>query len=149
MPASTMKLLSALVALETLGNDRTFATTVVSPKTGVLVLRGGGDPLLHRRPLDRTRLAAATRRRHRRRAAQDRGDEGDPRLRRHPVRPAAAWHRHWTDNYRYSVAPITALMIDGGRTRTGEADENPAATAAAKFAARLAKAGITVTAPSR
>ena len=146
LPASTMKLLSTLAALDVLGNDRTFATTVVAPKTGVLVLRGGGDPLLtDARATGRAslqQLASAT-------AAE---------LKRTGITKVTlgydaslftgrAWHKHWTDNYRWSVARISALMVDGGRAAGGKADSNPAATAAKKFAARLAKAGITVTKP--
>lgn len=146
LPASTMKLLSSLAAVEALGNDRTFATTVVSPRDGVLILRGGGDPLLtDARSTGRASLQqlASTTAAELKRAGVTKVTLGyDASL-----FGGRAWHRHWTDNYRYSVAPISALMVDGGRTRTGKADEKPAATAAAKFAARLAKAGITVTPP--
>ncbi len=145
VPASTLKLLSALVAQETLGNDRRFATTTVSPKAGTVVLRGGGDPLLHDARTDGRaslqQLASST--------AAELARAGTTRVKLGydaTLFTGNPWHRHWTDNYRYSVAPITALMIDGGRTRTGEADKNPARTAAEKFAKRLTKAGVTVTA---
>ncbi len=147
VPASTLKLLSSLAALETLGAGRTFATTAVTPRKGVVVLRGGGDPLLRdRRTAGRASL-------------QDLADATAAELRRAGVTKVAlgydaglftgrSWHPHWTPNYRYSVASISALAVDGGRTRTGKADENPARTAAGTFAGRLAKAGITVTATS-
>lgn len=145
IPASTMKLLSSLAVVEALGNDRTFATTVVAPREGVLILRGGGDPLLtDARSTGRAslqQLASATVAELKRAGVTKVALGYDASL-----FTGAAWHEHWTDNYRYSVARISALMVDGGRTRTGKADENPAATAAAKFAARLAKAGIAVTA---
>ncbi len=143
MPASTMKLLSALAAQESLGTDRTFATAAVSPKPGTVILRGGGDPLLSdargggRASLQQLATATAA---ELARAGTTRVTLGyDATLFTGP-----SWHPHWTDNYRYSVAPITALMVDGGRTSTGEAEKDPARTAATRFAQRLAKAGITV-----
>lgn len=146
IPASTMKLLSSLAALETLGERRTFATTVLSPRRGVLILRGGGDPLL-----TGARTAG-------RASLQELAVRTAAALRRSGVSEVALgydaglftgrpWHPRWTDNYRYSVAPISALMVSGGRTRSGEADDDPARTAAKAFAARLAKAGIAVSAP--
>src|SRR5690242_17043288 len=45
-PASNLKLLTTLAALDALGAEHTFSTTVVSPGKGRLVLVGGGDPLL-------------------------------------------------------------------------------------------------------
>ncbi|MFT4216931.1 MAG: D-alanyl-D-alanine carboxypeptidase/D-alanyl-D-alanine-endopeptidase [Micropruina sp.] len=145
MPASTMKLLSSVAALEALGDGRTFATTTVTPRDGVVILRGGGDPLLSdRRATGRAslqNLAAATATALKRAGVTKVTLGYDTTL-----FSGGSWHRHWTDNYRYSVAPITALTVDGGRTRTGEADRNSSRTAAKKFAARLAKAGIAVTA---
>lgn len=146
IPASTMKLLSSLVALETLGERRRFATTVLSPRRGVLILRGGGDP----------RLTDA--RTPGRAALQDLAAETAAALRRSGIGKVTlgydaslfagrSWHPRWTENYRYSVALISALMVNGGRDRTGKADDEPARTAAKAFAARLTKAGITVSTP--
>jgi D-alanyl-D-alanine carboxypeptidase/D-alanyl-D-alanine-endopeptidase (penicillin-binding protein 4) len=145
IPASTMKLLTCLVALDTLGNGRTFTTSVVSPRAGLIVLRGGGDPLLHdARTTGRASL-------------QQLAVETAAALRKTGVTTVTlgydaslfegpAWHRHWTDNYRYSVAPISALMVDSGfNPSNGLAEKDPAATAAKRFATRLARAGITVT----
>ena len=68
VPASDQKLLVALAALELLGPDRTFTTTVVGPPVvdgtvdGDLVLVGGGDPLLTSDdyPRDDPRLTVAS-----------------------------------------------------------------------------------------
>ena len=144
IPASTMKLLTCLVALESLGNSRRFATTVVSPRDGVVILRGGGDPLLHDA-------------RHSGRASlQDLASATAKRLKAADVTKVTlgydaslftgrGWHPRWTENYRWSVAPISALTADGGRTGTGQAEADPARVAARKFAKRLARAGIKVT----
>ncbi|MEU4190612.1 D-alanyl-D-alanine carboxypeptidase/D-alanyl-D-alanine-endopeptidase [Kribbella sp. NPDC026611] len=49
-PASTLKLLTTVSALATLGPDHTFSTKVVSAAKGSIVLVGGGDPLLTVKP---------------------------------------------------------------------------------------------------
>ena len=51
LPASTLKLLTAGAALSTLGPDHTIRTTVVSPRSGEIVLVGGGDPYLAGKPV--------------------------------------------------------------------------------------------------
>ena len=98
IPASTMKLLTTVAALESLGPDRRFTTRVVrgdTPKD--LVLVGGGDPYLTRkppsasaypRPADLTTLA----RQDGRRAQGGRPPLGPGAVRRlasSPVRPPA------------------------------------------------------------
>ena len=45
-PASTAKVLTSLAAITALGPERTFATTVVQPSPGTIVLVGGGDMML-------------------------------------------------------------------------------------------------------
>jgi len=45
IPASTLKVLTSLMALEILGPEYRFATTVYVDNTNVLYLRGEGDPL--------------------------------------------------------------------------------------------------------
>ena len=49
-PASTTKLLTTTAALHTLGPDHTFETRVVGGGADRIVLVGGGDPFLARRP---------------------------------------------------------------------------------------------------
>jgi D-alanyl-D-alanine carboxypeptidase/D-alanyl-D-alanine-endopeptidase (penicillin-binding protein 4) len=131
-PASTMKLLTSTAALETLGPDHTFPTTVVADGLRRVVLVGGGDPLLS--AADLRKLARAT-------AADVDG----------PVRvgyddhlfSGPAVNPHWEPGYvPEEVSPITALWVDEG-TQTDGAD--PAADAAAVFAKALARAGVRVT----
>ena len=145
IPASTMKLLTSLVALETLGNDRTFSTDALAAGKGTVVLRGGGDPLLSdgkasgRASL--ADLAAKTA------AALKRSGSTTITLGYDATLfTGASWHPRWTENYQWSVARISALSVDGGRDANGKARKDPAAVAAKRFAARLEKAGITVTA---
>lgn len=144
LPASTMKLLTGVAALEALGNDRSFTTSVLRRSGGVIILRGGGDPLLHdARTAGRAslqQLAASTAA-----ALKKTGTTTVSLGYDDSLFSGASWHRHWTDNYRYSVAPITALMVNGGFSpSTHKAQKNPSASAAARFAKRLAGQGIKV-----
>ena len=152
-PASTMKMVTALAALETLGPDHRFATRVVAgANSRQVILVGGGDPLLGRAPVpgdvypnraDVETLAAAT-------------AKSLQRLGRDSIRirfddsmftgPKAS--RDWDPSYIPDnvVSPISALWVDGGRERTGLGDrsDDPAAAAAQVFADALAKEKITV-----
>ncbi len=144
-PASTLKLLTATAALETLGPAHTFATTVVGAGARRVVLVGGGDPLLARRDLDRlardTAAALAGAGRTRVRVGYDtslfRGPEVSP---------------HWPAGYVPDgvVAPITPLWVDEGRPESGFGRvADPAAVAAASYAKALARAGVAVTGPQQ
>jgi D-alanyl-D-alanine carboxypeptidase/D-alanyl-D-alanine-endopeptidase (penicillin-binding protein 4) len=152
-PASTLKLLTTAAALEALGPDHTFATTVVADGPGRIVLVGGGDPLLASSPADRDQpaypqradvatLAKAT--------ARAMRDSGRTRVRLGydaSLFSGPAVNPHWPDTYvpEGVVAPISALWVDEGRPATGLGRvDDPAATAATAFAAALDRAGIDV-----
>ena len=149
-PASTTKIATAVAALGALGADHRLTTRAAfEADTKELVLVGGGDPTLtaHRdsegwaslRTLaDRT--AAALKKRDIRQVTLSydttlyAGDE------LHPI------------GENENLAPVTALMVDEGRTddsTSGTADrfEDPAAQAARQFAGLLAARGIGTTAP--
>lgn len=51
VPASTLKVLTALCALETLGPAHRFSTRFFLDRHAVLIMKGGGDPLLTSREL--------------------------------------------------------------------------------------------------
>jgi D-alanyl-D-alanine carboxypeptidase/D-alanyl-D-alanine-endopeptidase (penicillin-binding protein 4) len=150
-PASTLKLLTTTSALETLGPDHTFATTVVSDAPGRIVLVGGGDPLLSSRPggratyphpADVVTLAKAT--------AQALQASGRTRVRvgyDTSLFSGPAVNPHWPATYipEAVVSPISPLWVDEGRPATGSGRvDDPAATAATAFAAALDKAGVEV-----
>ena len=152
-PASTMKMVTTLAALETLGPSHRFRTTVVAgANSRQVVLVGGGDPLLGRAPVsddvypdraDVETLAEAT-------------AKSLQRLGRDSIRvryddslftgPAAS--RDWSPSYIPDnvVSPISALWVDAGRDRTGIASrsDDPAAAAAQVFADALAEEKIEV-----
>lgn len=142
IPASTLKLLTAAAALETLGPEYTFETTVVSAAPRRVVLVGGGDPLLSEPDL--RSLARQT-------AAHLAATGG-------PVRvgydislfSGPAVNPSWPPSYVSEgvVSPIQALWVDEGRDPDGLGRvADPAATAAALFAAVLVKAGVRVAGP--
>lgn len=136
IPASTLKLLTAAAALEALGPEHTFATTVRSEGPRRVVLVGGGDPLLSRADLRRLARQAAGTITGRVRLGYDTGLFSGPEV-----------NPHWPASYvpEGVVAPITALWVDEGRTELGIGRvDDPALAAATEFAAALRKAGVEV-----
>jgi D-alanyl-D-alanine carboxypeptidase/D-alanyl-D-alanine-endopeptidase (penicillin-binding protein 4) len=152
IPASTTKLLTSTAALETMGADTRFTTSVVRvPNTRRVVLVGGGDPFLASTATKAAGLypprattatlaaqtAAALRAQgvHRVRLAFD-----DFLFTGPTVNPA------WPATYvpENVVPPISALWVDEGRTSSGHYAADPAAAAAATFATQLKAEGIRV-----
>jgi D-alanyl-D-alanine carboxypeptidase/D-alanyl-D-alanine-endopeptidase (penicillin-binding protein 4) len=148
IPASTTKLLTTTAALEVLGPDHVFETTVVRDRPGRVVLVGGGDPLLGRAPepdawperADVTSLARVV-------AGSLPG--------RRPVRvgyddslfSGPEVNPHWPADYVPGgvVSPITALWVDQGREEDGFGRvADPSAAAAQAFADALARFGVRV-----
>lgn len=150
-PASSMKVLSGVVALDVLGPETRFATTsLLTADGGTLVLQGGGDPLLtsatspgYPRPASLAELAAAT--------AQQLTDRGVTQvaLGYDATRfGQPAWNPEWPEIFATSVAPITALTADHARPDLTSPlrDPDPSRFAAGRFAEALGAAGIAVTA---
>lgn len=149
-PASTLKIMTSLAALETLGPEHRF-TTSTTLAGDRLTLVGGGDPLLTRSPdpddypdeADLTTLARRTA------AALERDQVTRVRLGYDATLFAGpAENPFWEPDYLPDdvVSPITALWVDEGRVRDGEAERSgdPARDAAAAFAAALREQGIAV-----
>jgi serine-type D-Ala-D-Ala carboxypeptidase/endopeptidase (penicillin-binding protein 4) len=164
-PASTAKLATALTALAVLGAGARFTTRVVrGTAPGSIILVGGGDPTLavdpypaqdYPRPATLASLAAATARALK---AEDRRAVSvgyDTSLYTGPSL-APSWPADYVSTG--NVAPIASLEVDQGRlTAAGTPEDSddpynlrpraadPAAMAAASFAALLAADGIRVT----
>ncbi len=149
-PASTLKLLTAVAALDVLGPDRRFQTRVLEGQApGEIVLVGGGDPMLTTekprmsRPTllselaDRTAAALAEQGTTAVRLAVDTSLFSGP-----AVNPA------WEPRYVPGgvVAPVSALAVDGGRKTPGlrERSPDPALAAGAEFAKLLEERDIRV-----
>ncbi len=158
VPASTMKLLTATAVLERLGGDHRFRTSVVTGagRRGI-VLVGGGDPFLARKPVgaDETypaRADIATLARSTARALHDLGRSKvrlgyDASLFSGPSVSPDWQPSYIPDNV---VSPISALWVDEGRRPDSYLrSDDPAAAAAEAFAAALERRGVKVTgAPS-
>ncbi len=153
-PASTTKLFTALAALDTLGPQHRFVTTVVPARRGGIVLAGGGDPLLSATTPGAgstgypslTSLPALARDTAARLLDSDRS-----RLRLAVddslfVGPAVS--PAWEESYVPTdvVAPVSALAVDGGRLEPGLAARarDPALAADRVFARVLERAGVEV-----
>lgn len=154
-PASTMKLITALAAIRSLGPETTFTTSVRVEGTRVSLV-GGGDMFLTVAPKETkgglpraslaqlaTSTAAALKQR---KTTEITLSLDDSFFARDPLNPA------WKDNGPANgwVAPIMPLGIDGGRldgTAYGPKSHDPALDATKEFARLLAEQGITVKEP--
>jgi D-alanyl-D-alanine carboxypeptidase/D-alanyl-D-alanine-endopeptidase (penicillin-binding protein 4) len=152
IPASTTKLLTATAALETLGADTRFSTTVVRvPGTRQVVLVGGGDPFLASTAKKAAGLypARATTASLAAQTAVALRQQGVTRVRLgydDQLFTGPALNPAWPATYfpENVVPPISALWVDEGRAVTGHYASDPAATAAGIFAEQLRRAGIRV-----
>jgi len=152
IPASSMKLLTTTTALQLLGPEHRFETTVVRGQNRrSVVLVGGGDPLLTQKPVPDAYPEPATLRELARRTADRLEADGVRRVRLGYDAslfsgPAASpeWERDYVSGD--VVSPISALWVDEGREEpllTSRSDD-PAQAAAEAFAEELERAGITV-----
>ncbi|WP_112248338.1 D-alanyl-D-alanine carboxypeptidase/D-alanyl-D-alanine endopeptidase [Kribbella monticola] len=154
VPASTMKLLTTLSALATLGADHRFTTKTVSAASSSVILVGGGDPLLAVRPgasddfprrASLQELAASTARSLRSRGVASVTLGYDAGLFTGPAANAK-----WEPNYLTEgiAARTSALWVNEGRLSPGMAKRapSPALAAATVFAGLLRTAGIKVAA---
>jgi D-alanyl-D-alanine carboxypeptidase/D-alanyl-D-alanine-endopeptidase (penicillin-binding protein 4) len=149
-PASTMKLLTTVSALATLGPEHTFSTKVVSTGKGSIVLVGGGDPLLAMKPAGDyparatlQTLAVST--------AKALKAQGLSRVTLGydaSLFTGPAVNTHWEAKYLPEgiAAPTSALWVNEGRLSPGMAKraDSPAQVAATSFARLLGTYGITV-----
>lgn len=156
VPASTLKLLTGVAALETLGPAHVFSTDVVADGARRIVLVGGGDPFLASRRVagatyperaDVVSLAKAT--------AAALEERGVSRVRvgyDDSLFSGPAFNPRWPASYRTDgvVTPISALWVDEGRPAVGARPvDDPAAVAAAAFAGALARRGVEVVGVAR
>lgn len=156
IPASSMKIPTAVAALTQIGLNARIETTVVSPKGSADVyLVGGGDPLLeskqfkkdpaeprYPKPTSMNKLAKATAQ-----AIED-ADKSSISLKYDAsLFTGPDWNPDWPGYFRSQgiVAPVQALRVDDGRvTRWGPRGEDPAKLAGERFAVLLRAQGIQV-----
>lgn len=141
--ASTQKILSALAVLDALGPEQRITTTVTwDPASSTLTLVGAGDPSLSSVAAEGSSLAALA-------------DQVVEQVEAGPVTLAydtslfdgPVLGPGWPEDYPALgiAAPVTALVVDRARLPGSEQrEENPAAVAAAAFAAQLVDRGYDV-----
>lgn len=148
IPASTLKILTSAAALELLGPDHRFRTSVTQAAQGRIVLVGGGDPYLCSTKScapGSARLDTLVRR-----AASALKESGTTRVSLGydtSLFSGPAWNPRWPDTYSDQTTPTSSLWIDEGRKvgySPGPRESDPAKQAANTFAERLTKAGIKV-----
>ncbi|HMR48684.1 MAG TPA: D-alanyl-D-alanine carboxypeptidase/D-alanyl-D-alanine-endopeptidase [Arachnia sp.] len=147
IPASNTKTFTTVAVMNAFDGDETFATTVVQPAPGRIVLVGGGDAQLvsatpaagaYPRNASTQELAAATA------AALAAAGETQVALGYDAsLFEDEGWAETWPSNYRDQVTQLSALWVDEGRTAGGRS-RTPALDAARIFAAQLAAEGIAV-----
>lgn len=149
-PASTNKLLTTTAALELLGPDHRFTTTVVPGGSGQIILVGGGDPYLSAKTVrgvypvrpSLQQLAASTAAKLKATGQKSVTLGYDTSLFTGP-----SWNPQWPEKYDDQVSPITSLWVNEGRAspyETGPRVANAPQDAAKAFAAALKKDGISV-----
>jgi D-alanyl-D-alanine carboxypeptidase/D-alanyl-D-alanine-endopeptidase (penicillin-binding protein 4) len=145
-PASTVKILTTMAALDVLGPDYTFTTRVVSPKKGQLILVGGGDPMLMSKE-DKSSAKIAT--------LDQLVSQTVAALKAAKVSKVTLgyddslfsgpeWSPNWKASWKPSTPRISALMVDSGAVSTYVAAPDPAKYAAEQFAKKLEEKKITV-----
>jgi len=152
IPASSMKLLTTTTALQLLGPEHRFHTTVVrgTNRRGI-VLVGGGDPLLTQKPVADAYPRPATLRALARQTAKRLQQDGVRRVRLgydDSLFTGPAVSPEWERDYVPGdvVSPISALWVDEGREEPllASRSDDPAQAAAEAFADELERAGIAV-----
>ncbi len=131
LPASNMKIVTAVTTLATMPTEHQFPTTVLGTGTpNTIVLRGGGDPLLSRSDLRALAKQAA--------AGLDPAlpvvVQADVSLFGTPVRPQG-WPRGYIPSV---VSPVTSLAM------LWSYSTDPTARAVEAFTQRLGRLGFTV-----
>jgi D-alanyl-D-alanine carboxypeptidase/D-alanyl-D-alanine-endopeptidase (penicillin-binding protein 4) len=138
IPASTAKLATAAAALDVLGAE-TRLPTIAYREDATVVLVGGGDPTLRR--TDLVRMAEQV--------AEDFGTQTAVTVRYDATAfTGPALGPGWAAGFAGSgvAAPVSALVVDGGRVRPGASARvaDPARQAAQVFAAALEAEGLKV-----
>lgn len=147
-PASTLKLLTAAAALTLLGTEQRLATRVVVEES-TLTLIGGGDATLVRGKSSNPPWEDSASLRKLARAVAEQIGESSVRLQYDDTLftgPALA--PGWSNSFPADgvVAPVSALMVDAGRTSPSALSrvQDPARQAADVFAQLLRAEGVKV-----
>ncbi|MDR3069876.1 MAG: D-alanyl-D-alanine carboxypeptidase/D-alanyl-D-alanine-endopeptidase [Propionibacteriaceae bacterium] len=146
VPASTMKILTAMAAIDVLGSAKTFTTKVVSAGKGKITLVGAGDPYLtikkSKVPAQLASieaLANATAK-----ALKAKGVKKVALTYDASLFSGAAYSPSWDKKWKPYTARIKSLVVNSGKSTGWRADTDPAKAAAGAFAKQLKKKGVKV-----
>ena len=144
-PASTMKVLTTMMAADVLGPDTTFDTKVVEVRPGTIALVGGGDPFLvtaHRNSglwrASLEDLAKAT-------AAALKGRKSVKLVYDASLFSGPGWGANWRESWKKTMTRIGALTVDRGKLSKWVPAPDPAKAAAEAFVKQLKAAKVSVT----
>ena len=156
IPASSMKIPTAVAVLHQLGaNTRLSTTTALPPGSQDLYIIGGGDPLLESGQFKKDPAApgypkATSMNALAKKTAAQLQEQGISEVKLKfdaSLFTGPDWNPDWPTYFRGQgiVSPVQALMVDDAQlARFGSRGENPAAMAGARFAELLRKAGMKV-----
>ncbi|MDR1852270.1 MAG: D-alanyl-D-alanine carboxypeptidase/D-alanyl-D-alanine-endopeptidase [Propionibacteriaceae bacterium] len=145
VPASAMKVLTAMAAIDVLGADKTFTTSVLSKREKVTLV-AGGDPYLtgsksssYAKPANLDALVKAT--------VAKLKSQGIKKIKlRYEANlfSGSSYSSSWSKSWSSYTPRIESLMVNGGMTGS-KAEKYPAKATAKLFASKLKKKGIKVT----
>lgn len=151
IPASTTKLVTSAAALDLLGPEHRFTTSVVSAGRGKLVLVGGGDPYLEEKSskAEPNRASLSVLAGRTAKALEADGVRTVSLGYDTSLFSGAAWNPTWPGTYGDVASRVTALWVNEGRTVAdggvlGPRESDPAKVAAQAFARQLENRGIDV-----
>ena len=151
IPASTTKLVTAAAALDLLGPEHRFTTSVVASGRGRLVLVGGGDPYLEVKAsqADPGRASLRTLARSTARALEADGVRKVSLRYDTSLFSGPAWNPTWPSTYGDVASRVSPLWVDEGRSTPGGGVlgprvGDPAKVAAQAFAKELERQGVDV-----
>ena len=146
VPASTLKVLTAMAALDVLGPNKKFTTKVVSASKGRLILVAGGDPFLRSSPSKSVAAWKAN--------LDDLVNQATSALRSQQVKKvkvsfnatlfsgpsyAPSWKKAWD----WYTPRISSLTVNGGKSGS-KAYTDPAVSTTKLFIKKLKAKGFTV-----
>lgn len=147
-PASTLKLLTAAAALTLLGTEQRLATRVVVEESTLTIIGGGDATLVRAKSANPPWEDSASLRKLARSVADQVGDASVRLQYDDTLFTGPALAPGWPASFPADgvVAPVSALMVDAGRTRPSALSrvQNPARQAAEVFAELLRAEGVQV-----
>jgi len=143
-PASTMKILTTMTALDLLGPDTRFETRVVQVDAGTIALVGGGDPFLMTKPATASYKPASLEALAKSTAAALGNRKSVNLVYDASLFSGSGWGSAWRDRWKKTYPRVSALTVNRGMATKWTAAGNPAKFAAQEFVKELAAVKVKV-----